>query len=281
MKKSLLIIFLVLSIIKTFSQSKMINPDKSGYEKVNGINMYYEIYGSGKPLVLIHGGAGSIRFDFKEIIPRLHKNFQLIGIDLQNHGRSEHRDIPETFEQDAKDVAELLKKLKVEKASFWGFSNGGNTVMQIAHQYPEMVEKLVVASSFYKKSGMLDGFFEGMEHITFESMPETLKNNFLQLNPDPAALKNMFEKDSKRMQTFTDWNEDILRGIKVPVLFISGDKDVMKPEHTVEMWRLVKGSQLMILPATHGSYMMADFEGNIDKKLIDFTAGEIEKFLNN
>ncbi|KQT17523.1 alpha/beta hydrolase [Chryseobacterium sp. Leaf404] len=262
------------------SQSKMVNPVKKGYETVNGIKMYYEIYGSGKPLVLIHGGAGSIGFDFKEIIPRLHKNFLLIGIDLQNHGRSEHRDIPETFEQDAKDVAELLKKLKIDKASFWGFSNGGNTVMQIAHQYPERVEKLVVASSFYKKSGMPDGFFDGMENITFESMPKSLKDNFLELNPDQSALKNMFEKDSKRMQTFTDWSEDILKGIKVPVLLISGDKDMPRPEHTVEMWRLIKGSELMILPATHGSYMMPDFEGNIDFKTIDFTANEVEKFLN-
>lgn len=83
------------------------------------------------------------------------------------------------------------------------------------------------------------------------------------------------------MQTFKDWNEDILKGINSPTLFISGDKDVMKPEHVVEIWRLVKGSQLMILPATHGSYMMADFDGNADEILIDFTVSKIEKFLNN
>jgi pimeloyl-ACP methyl ester carboxylesterase len=82
------------------------------------------------------------------------------------------------------------------------------------------------------------------------------------------------------MQTFEDWNEDILKRIKSPTLFISGDKDVIKPEHTVEMWRLVEGSQLMILPATHGLYMMADFGGNVDGKLIDFTVSEVEKFLN-
>ncbi|MFY1045728.1 alpha/beta fold hydrolase [Chryseobacterium sp. GP-SGM7] len=257
------------------------NPVEKGHKEVNGIKMYYEIYGSGKPLVLIHGGAGSIRFDFKEIIPKLENKFQLIGIDLQNHGMTEHRNIPETFEQDTKDVASLLKEIKIEKASFWGFSNGGNTVMQIAHLFPDLVEKLIVASAFYKKTGMIDGFFEGMENVTLESMPESLKNNFLELNSDQSALKNMFEKDSKRMQTFEDWSEDLLKGIKSPTLFISGDKDVMKPEHVVEMWRLVENSQLMILPATHGSYMMADFGGNIDGKLIDFTVSEIEKFLNN
>ncbi|MCS3870384.1 pimeloyl-ACP methyl ester carboxylesterase [Chryseobacterium ginsenosidimutans] len=256
------------------------NPVEKGHKRVNGIKMYYEIYGSGKPLVLIHGGGGSILFDYKEIISRLENKFQLIGIDLQNHGMSEHRDIPETFEQDAKDVAALLKELNIEKASFWGFSNGGNTVMQIAHLYPEIVEKLVVASAFYKRNGMMDGFFESMMDATLESMPEPLKINFLNLNPDFSALENMFDKDSKRMQTFEDWSEDILTSIQSPTLFISGDKDVMKPEHVVEMWRLVENSQLMILPATHGSYMMADFGGNIDEKLIDFTVNEIEKFLN-
>jgi len=256
------------------------NPLEKGHKRVNGIQMYYEIYGSGKPLVLIHGGGSSILFDFKEVISRLQNKFQLIGIDLQNHGMTEHRDIPETFEQDADDVAAFLKELNIEKASFWGFSNGGNTVMQIAHRHPEIVEKLIVASAFYKKNGMMDGFFESMMEATLESMPEPLKINFLNLNPDFSKLENMFDKDSKRMQAFEDWSEGILTKIKSPTLFISGDKDVMKPEHVVEMWRLVEGSQLMILPATHGSYMMADFGGNVDEKLIDSTVNEVEKFLN-
>ncbi|KMQ68900.1 alpha/beta hydrolase [Chryseobacterium sp. FH2] len=257
------------------------NPVEKGYRKANGIQIYYEIYGSGKPLVLIHGGGSSILFDYKEVILRLEAKFQLIGIDLQNHGMSEHRDIPETFEQDAHDVAVLLKELSIGRASFWGFSNGGNTVMQIAHLYPELVEKLIVASAFYKRNGMMGGFFEGMMEATLDSMPEPLKINFLNLNPDFSKLENMFDKDSKRMQTFEDWNEDVLKSIQSPVLFISGDKDVMKPEHIVEMWRLVEDSQLMILPATHGSYMMADFEGYADEKLIDFTVSEVEKFLND
>jgi len=257
------------------------NPVEKGYQEVNGIKMYYEIYGSGKPLVLIHGGGGSILFDYKEIIARLEHQFQLIGIDLQNHGRSGHRDVPETFEQDAHDIAAFLKKININKALFWGFSNGGNTVMQVAYLYPDMVEKLVIASAFYKRNGMMDGFFESMNNATLDSMPEPLKINFLNLNPDFSALENMFDKDSKRMQTFEDWDENILKNISSPTLFISGDKDVMKPEHTVEMWRLVKNSQLMILPATHGSYMMADFNGKTDEKLIDFTVSEAEKFLNN
>jgi pimeloyl-ACP methyl ester carboxylesterase len=257
------------------------NPVEKGYKKVNGIQLYYEIYGSGKPLVLIHGGGSSILYDFKEVIARLKDKFQLIGIDLQNHGRSEHRDIPETFEQDADDVAGLLAELNIGRASFWGFSNGGSTVMQIGHRHPEIVEKLVVASAFYKRSGMIDGFFEGMQEATFESMPEPFKINFLNLNPDFSKLENLFEKDCKRMQMFEDWDDEVLASIKSPTLFISGDQDVMKPEHAAAMWRLVKGSRLMILPATHGVYMMPDFDGSIDVNLIDFTVREVEKFINH
>lgn len=255
-------------------------PKEKGYKQVNGIRMYYEVYGSGKPVVLIHGGGSSILFDFKEIISRLEEQFQLIGIDLQNHGMTDHRDIPETFEQDAHDVATLLKELHIEKASFWGFSNGGNTVMQIARRYPGIVEKLIVASAFYKRNGMMDGFFESMAEATLESMPEPLKINFLNLNPDFSKLENLFDKDCKRMQTFEDWDEAVLTSIEAPTLLISGDKDVIKPEHTVEMWRLIPDSQLMILPATHGSYMMADFGGNTDPNLINLTASEVTKFLN-
>lgn len=256
------------------------NPIEKGYKHVNGIQLYYEIYGSGKPLVLIHGGGSSILYDFKEVIVRLQDKFQLIGVDLQNHGRSEHRDIPETFEQDADDVAALLAELNIHKASFLGFSNGGNTVMQIAHRHPGIVEKIVVASAFYKRNGMMDGFFEMMQDATFESMPEPFKINFLNFNPDFSKLENLFEKDSKRMQTFEDWEDEVLSSIEVPALFISGDKDVMKPEHTVEMWRLVKGSELMIVPATHGTYMMADFDGSLNEDLINFTNKKVETFLN-
>jgi len=144
------------------------NPTTKGYKQVNGIKMYDEIYGSGEPLVLIHGGGGSILYDYREIIGRLQINF---------------------------------------------------------------------------------------------------------------SLSDMFEKDSRRMQTFEDGNPAILENIKTPALFISGDKDVVKPEHSVEMMRLVKNSQLVILPATHGFYMISDFERNTDENLIEFTVTTVEKFL--
>ncbi|MFT3948047.1 MAG: alpha/beta hydrolase [Agriterribacter sp.] len=254
---------------------------ESGYKEANGINLYYEIYGEGKPLVLIHGGGSDLQFDYREVIQRMSGQYTLIAIDLQNHGKSEHRDIPETFEQDAKDIIAVLDQFDIGKASFWGFSNGATTVLLIAYLFPGRADKIIAASGVTKRYGMIDGFFEGMAHATIAHMPQYLKDNFLRLNPDPGKLQNMFGKDSQRMIHFKDWDDNMLRSIRSPVLFMAGDSDVMKTEHMVEMQRLVPGSRLMIFPSGHGSYMMADENGNVDKGLIDFTVAQVKKFLNN
>ena len=254
-------------------------PSSSGFKAANGINLYYEVYGTGEPLVLIHGGGSSIRFDWGELISRLSGKYQLIGIDLQNHGRSGHRDIPQTFEQDARDIIAVLDQLDIRRAIFMGFSNGGTTVMLLAHLFPHRVTKLIVASAICKRSGMPDGFFEGMQHATIDHMPQVFKDNFLKLNPDPDKLQNMFEKDSQRMIRFQDWDDSLLKNIQCPVLFLGGDRD-LQAEHFVWMWRQVPGARLMILPATHGAYIMADENGYADTVLIDCTTALIERFLS-
>lgn len=256
-------------------------PKSNGFQKANDINLYYEIYGEGKPLVLIHGGGSSGFYDFKETIKRLENDFQLIVIDLQNHGKSEHRDVPETFEQDARDVMAVLEQLNIKKASYFGFSNGATTVLQIAHLFPHNVEKIIAASGITKRNGMIDGFFDGMSQATLEHMPQYLKDNFLKINPNENLLQNMFEKDSQRMINFQDIDDDILKNIECPVFLIAGDKDVIKSQHIAEMNQLIPNSRLMILPAGHGKYIMADENGKIDSELIDFTISQIRNFLNS
>ncbi|MCC6289287.1 MAG: alpha/beta hydrolase [Chitinophagaceae bacterium] len=254
---------------------------ENGYKEANGIKLYYEVFGEGKPLVLIHGGGSDLQFDYSEVIQRMSGQYKLIGIDLQNHGRSAHRDVPETFEQDARDIIAVLDQLNIDRTSFWGFSNGATTVLLLAYLFPGKVEKIIAASGVTKRTGMIDGFFEGMAQATIDHMPQYLKDNFLRLNPDQRKLLNMFEKDSQRMINFKDWDDNMLHSIQSPVLFIAGDSDVMKAEHITEMHRLVAGSRLMILPSGHGSYMMADENGNVDNALIDFTVSQVKKFLNN
>lgn len=228
---------------------------EAGYSDVNGLKMYYEIHGEGEPLVLIHGGGSTIGTSFGNIIPDLAINRQIIAVELQAHGHTSDRDAPETFEQDADDVVTLLRNLGISKASFFGFSNGGNTTLQIGIRHPEVVNKLIVASAFFKREGMVPGFFEGMAHATLDNMPADLKAAFLAINPDTTKLQAMFNHDFNRMMGFRDWDEALLRSVKAPSLIINGDQDVVQNTHAAEMAGLIPNGRLMILPGNHGSYM--------------------------
>ena len=256
-----------------------IMPDKvqSGYAPVNGIEMYYEIHGHGLPLVLIHGGGSTIQTTFANILPLLAQKHKVIAVELQAHGHTSDRDTPESFDQDADDVASLLKHLKIDKADIFGFSNGGTTAMKIGIKYPALVNKLVITSAMYKREGMFNGFFEMMERATLNDMPVHLRNAFLEINNDPAALLNMFNKDRMRMINFTDWKDEDLEAIKAPSLIVLGDKDVVTIEHAVEMNRKIKNSELLILPGNHGSFIG---EGtNEPGEMPALTVGIIEEFL--
>jgi len=115
--------------------------------------MYYEIHGEGKPLVLIHGGGSTIQTTFGKVLSLFAKKYKVIAVELQAHGHTGDRDAPETFQQDGDDVAALLQQLNISKASFFGFSNGGTTSLQIAIRHPEVVDKLVIASGAYQREG--------------------------------------------------------------------------------------------------------------------------------
>ncbi len=126
------------------------NTFTSGYSLVNDLNMYYEIYGEGHPLVLIHGGGSTIQTTFGSILHTLALNHKVIAVELQAHGRTADRNKESSFAQDADDVATLLKNINVTQADFFGFSNGGTTALQIAIRHPAIVNKMVVASALYK-----------------------------------------------------------------------------------------------------------------------------------
>ena len=251
-----------------------------GYAPVNGINMYYEIHGQGEPLVLIHGGGSTIQTSFGTLLPLLAQQFKLIAVELQAHGHTNDRDAPESFEQDADDVAALMKHLAIDKAHILGFSNGGNTAMRIAMRHTQMVNRLILISSLYKREGMIQGFFEGMQHATLDNMPQLLKTYYLQINNDQKGLLAMFTKDRERMIQFKDWGDDELRSIKAPTFLICGDRDVVTCEHTVKMSQLIPNAQLMIVPGTHGSFIGEVCSVEEGSKIPGMTIGIIEEFLN-
>jgi pimeloyl-ACP methyl ester carboxylesterase len=251
-----------------------------GYAPVNGLKMYYEIHGEGAPLVLIHGGGSTIQTTFGNILPLLARHHKVIAVELQAHGHTADRDSPESFAQDADDVAALLAWLKINKADFMGFSNGGHTSMQIGISHPELVNKLILVSAFYKRDGTMKGFFEGLEKANLGNMPAPLKEAYLKINNDSTGLQRMFDRDRTRMLQFKDWKDEEIASIKAPTLIIAGDEDVVTTEHTVKMSRLIPNAALMILPEAHGSFIGEVCTARQGSQMPELTVAAIEEFLS-
>lgn len=233
-------------------------PVKSGYSEVNGLKMYYEIYGEGKPgnpLVLIHGGGSTIQSTFGRVIPELAKRRKLVAVELQAHGRTGDRNADLSFEQDADDVVRLLGSLQIDKADLFGFSNGGTTALQVAIRHPEVTGKVIAASALCNREGVPQWFWDFIKEQSLENMPVQLKQSYLEVSPDSNGLQVMHDKDAKRMLNFKDIPDEKLKSIHAPVFIVSGDSDVIKPEHAVEMHRMIPNSVLAIIPGGHGEYM--------------------------
>ena len=283
--------FLILSSFNSINQSeknsnqiKTTTNDssifKSGYSEVNGIKMYYEIYGHGKPLVLIHGGGSTIQTTFGRVIPMLAQHRQLICVELQAHGHTSDRDKDLSFEQDADDVTTLLKNLNIPKADFFGFSNGGTTTVQIAIRHPEIVDKIILGSALCKRNGLPEQFWDFMKQAQLANMPEQLKEAYLKEAPNPNGLQIMHDKDVKRMVNFKDIPDEQIESIKAPTLIIIGDQDIIKPEHAIEMHRQIANSELAIIPGVHGEYIEEITTLKFDSKEASFVIPMIESFLD-
>lgn len=254
--------------------------DKNGYSEVNGIKMYYEIYGEGKPLVLIHGGGSTIQSNFGQVIPMFARQRKVIAMELQAHGRTNDRGEDSSFEQDADDVAGLLKKLDLDKADFLGFSNGGTTTIQIALRHPEIVNKIVLCSALSKRNGVPAQFWNFMTKANLANMPQELKNAYLTVTPNPEGLQVMHDRDAKRMINFKDIADAKIRSIKAQTLIIIGDNDVITPEHAITMHRQIADSELAIIPGVHGEYIgeITTIRSNSNTK--DYVVPMIENFLD-
>lgn len=228
---------------------------KSGYANVNGISMYYEIYGTGQPLVLIHGGGSTIQTSFGRIIPLLAPRHQVIAVELQAHGRTSDRNCELSFEQDADDVAALLKSIGIIQCDIFGFSNGANTALQISIRHPQVCRKIIAGSPLLKKDGAFPQFWEFMKQGTFEQMPQVYKDAFLAVTPDSTQLMTMYQKCANRMIDFKEFSDAEIQSIPAPVLLVNGDQDVATSEHAVAMSKRIPHCRLAIIPGGHGAYM--------------------------
>ena len=255
-------------------------PPKSGYADVNGLHMYYELHGAGgTPLVLIHGGGSTIGTNFGRVLPLLSRTRRVIAVEVQAHGHTRDIDRPFTFEQDADDVAALLDSLHVAKADILGFSNGGTTALQIGIRHPAKVNRLVIASSNFKRDGMVDGFWAFMEKGTYADMPKPYETAYLKINPSQEGVHAMQSRDAKRMLAFKDIPDAAIKSIQAPTLVIVGDKDVIRVEHAVELSRTLPNARLCVLPGTHGSYLGEILTPKVSDRTVGVFADLVIEFL--
>jgi pimeloyl-ACP methyl ester carboxylesterase len=254
----------------------------AGHAPVNGIEMYYEVYGKTNrvPLVLLHGGGSTIDVTFSKVLPVFAKSRQVIAVEEQGHGRTTDRDAPVAFETSADDVAALLRYLKVDQADLFGFSNGASVALQVAIRHPQLVRKLVFASSFTKKTGARREFWEFMKTAEFSNMPQPLKDAFLKVNRNEQQLRTMHDKDAARMKNWKDVPDDDVRTLRVPTLIVQGDQDLGTLEHALELTRLIAGSRLLIVPGGHGDYLGELVMTQRETRSPELVAGLIEVFLD-
>ncbi len=222
------------------------------YAPVNGLKMYYEVHGAANenpPLVLLHGGGSTIETSFGDVLQSLARTRQVIAFEQQGHGRTADVDRPFSFERSADDAAALLRYLGIEKADFYGYSNGGSIALQIAIRHPSLVRKMVVAAAMFRNDGLAPELRKSLEHATPDNMPAELREAYLRVAPHPD-LSTFVAKSARRMLDFKDMRAEDIQSIHAPTMVLIGDADVVRPEHAVEMFRLLPHAQLAVLPGT-------------------------------
>ena len=236
-------------------------PATGDYAEVNGLEMYYEVHGTGRPLVVLHGAYMTIGA-MGPIVPGLAETRQVIAVELQGHGHTADVDRPITYEQMADDTAALLGHLGIDQADVFGYSMGGGVALQLGIRHPGLVRKLVPASASYTSDGMqpeLHGMVPSITPEMFAGSP--IEAAYLEVAPNPGDFPRLVEKLKRLDLTPFVWPAEDVRGIEAPTLIVVGDSDAIRLEHAVEMFRLLGGgvmgdlaglpnSRLALLPGT-------------------------------
>lgn len=217
-------------------------PTSNGYADVNGIRLYYEIYGQGEPLVLIHGGLTTIG-EIQGWVQPLAENWQVIAVEMQGHGRTADTDRPMNFMMLGDDIAALLDYLGIPKACLVGHSFGGATAIRAAIQHPDKVRRLVVISSPYARSGWYPEAQRGMSQVgaaLAENMMQTPTGKFSVKWPEPHRFPQFLDKMGKLLSEDYDWSPDISR-LEMPVLLVFADNDSISQKHVADFFALLGG----------------------------------------
>lgn len=219
------------------------SPESRGYAPVNGLKMYYESHGSGQPLILLHGGAGSTGM-FDPILPILGQGRRVVAADLQAHGRTADIDRPLRYELFGDDLAALAGYLKLGRVDLMGYSLGAGAALRATIQHPEIVRKLVVVSTPFRRDGWFPEVKEAMSRGSPEDA-EMMKQspmyaNYAKIAPRPQDWQVLFAKLGEMLRRDYDWSEEV-RKIGSPTMVIAGDSDSVRPDHAVEFYKLLGG----------------------------------------
>lgn len=221
----------------------MPEPADSGYVEANGVNYYYEIHGQGEPLLLLHGGLGSIGM-FAPTLPSLAADRQVIAVDLHGHGRTQLAGRAIDLIDIGNDLAMIVEALGYDRVDVLGYSFGGGAGFRLAVQHPELVRRLVLVSTGFAQ----DGFYPEMLPQQAEvgaAMADMMKNtpmyqSYAAIAPDVSEFPKLLDNMGALMRKPFNWAEDV-KSLKMPVMLVFGDSDMYRPEHIVEFYQLLGG----------------------------------------
>ncbi len=218
-------------------------PLKSGHIQANGINYYYELHGKGEPLLLLHGGLGSIDM-FGPLLPMFAQNRLVIAVDLQGHGRTALGDREISLIAMGDDMSEILKTLGYQQTDVLGYSLGGGVALRFAVQHSRMVRRLALVSTPFAQEGFYPEMLP-MQAQAGASMAESMKDtpmyrSYVAVAPKPADFPRLLDRMGELMRKPYNWSDDI-KLLTMPVMLVYGDNDMFRPEHIVEFYRLLGG----------------------------------------
>jgi pimeloyl-ACP methyl ester carboxylesterase len=219
------------------------SPVPSGYVKANGVHYYYEIHGQGEPLLLLHGGLGSVDM-FGPLLPRLAEGRQVIGVDLHGHGRTQLGDRAIDYMDMGDDLAVVLDALGYDQVDVMGYSFGGGAALRLAAQHPTRVRRLVVVSAGFARDGYHPELLP-MQAQVGAAMAEAMKDtpmyqSYAAVAPDVAEFPRLLDNMGELMRTPFDWADDV-RKLAMPVMLVYGDADMFRPDHIVAFYQLLGG----------------------------------------
>ena len=263
-------ILLIVMMFAAFpSSAEQLKPSNSGYAPVNGIKVYYEVYGEGRPIVLLHGAFYTIDMNWSQLIPGLSKTRKVIAIEMQGHGHTPFSERKLSFTALASDVEGVMDYLKIDSADVAGFSMGGSVAYQFAVQSPKRLKKLVIISSTYKTSGWrpeVNSAFKKFKPEVFDNTP--IKSAYDAVAPDKTKWRKFLEQMFVFAAEPFNVGDSNISKITAPVLIISGDNDGTDKVELMKTYQLLGGgvsadlqpmpkSQLAIVPSQgHVSLMM-------------------------